>query len=395
MQLPLTRLGQVIAHRKAFITIDDTQTYMRCRVQSYGKGIVLRDIVAGTDIKTKQQQVCLSGEFLVAEIDAKVGGFGIVPPELDGAVVSSHYFLFTLDETQIDQRYLSFYVRTPEFQDQVTAKGSTNYAAIRPQHVLDYLIPLPPLDEQRRIVAHLDALTEQITAARGLRQGAVEEAEALLNSVKNDVFSDEYVASFPSILLGDVSDIRSGVTLGRKLVGDTISLPYLRVANVQDGYLDLDEVREVEVLTSEFDKWQLQFGDILLTEGGDWDKLGRGTVWQDEIPNCIHQNHIFRVRVDLEVFDPHFLMALISSPRGKRYFQDASKQTTNLASINQRQLKAFQVLCPPLKEQRLIVEEIEEVGRQVANFKQLQADTTAELDALLPSLLDRAFRGDL
>jgi type I restriction enzyme S subunit len=392
---PLVRLTEVLTHRKTFITIDDTQTYMRCRVQSYGKGVVLRDIVAGADIKTKQQQVCRAGEFLVAEIDAKVGGFGIVPPDLDGAVVSSHYFLFTLDETQIDQRYLKYYVRTPEFQDQVTAQGSTNYAAIRPQHVLEYVIPLPPLDEQQRIVAHIDVLAEQITAARGLRQCAVEEAEALLNAVKNDVFSDEYVASFPSILLGDVSDIRSGVTLGRKLVGDTISLPYLRVANVQDGYLDLAEVKEVEVLASEFDKWQLQFGDILLTEGGDWDKLGRGTVWQDEIPNCIHQNHIFRVRVDLEAFNPHFLMGLISSPRGKRYFQDASKQTTNLASINQRQLKAFQVFCPPLEEQRIIVEEIEEVGRQVAYFKRLQADTTVELDALLPSLLDRAFRGEL
>jgi len=97
----------------------------------------------------------------------------------------------------------------------------------------------------------------------------------------------------------------------------------------------------------------------------------------------------------LEEFDPQFMMALISSPRGKRYFQDASKQTTNLASINQRQLKAFQVFCPPLEEQRLIVEEIEEVGRQVAYFKRLQADTAAELDALLPSLLDQAFRGEL
>src|SRR5207237_4668412 len=139
--------------------------------------------------------------------------------------------------------------------------------------------------------------------------------------------------AWPLSKLCDVADIRSGVTLGRKLCGPTVRLPYLRVANVQDGHLDLREVKEVDVLADEREKWRLQPGDILLTEGGDWDKLGRGTVWRGEIPNCIHQNHIFRVRVKPSEFDPRFLAAFIASPYGKRYFQAASKRTTNLASI--------------------------------------------------------------
>jgi type I restriction enzyme S subunit len=109
----------------------------------HAKGIVLRDVISGLDIKTKKQQVCRAGEFLVAEIDAKVGGFGVIPPDLDGAIVSSHFFLFEINEDVLCKRFLDYFVRTPAFRDQVSAQGSTNYAAIRPTHVLEYKIPLP------------------------------------------------------------------------------------------------------------------------------------------------------------------------------------------------------------------------------------------------------------
>lgn len=114
-------------------------------MQLHVQGIVLRDSVVGAEIKTKKQQVCKAGEFLVAEIDAKVGGFGIVPIELNDSIVSGHYFLFAVDDTKLNRRFLDFYSRTPDFRDQVAAQGSTNYAAIRPKDVLGYTIPLPPL----------------------------------------------------------------------------------------------------------------------------------------------------------------------------------------------------------------------------------------------------------
>jgi type I restriction enzyme S subunit len=120
------RLGEVLRHRKVFITIDDLETYKRPRVQLHAQGIVLRDEVPGALIKTKKQQVCREGDFLVAEIDAKVGGFGIVPHELDGAIVSGHYFLFMIDEARLDRRFLGWYLKTPAFRDQVEAQGSTN-----------------------------------------------------------------------------------------------------------------------------------------------------------------------------------------------------------------------------------------------------------------------------
>lgn len=388
-------LEKLIKYRKEFIEIDELRTYKRCRVQLHAQGLVLRDTVQGTEIKTKKQQVCRTGEFLVAEIDAKIGGFGIVPESLDEAIVSSHYFLFEINDALLERRFLDFFIRTPAFRDQVSAQGSTNYAAIRPKDVLGYKIPLPPIQEQRRIVARIEELAGKIGEARGLRSQAVKETGALVASGKNTLFSSEFAERWQSVTLGEVADIRAGVTLGRILKGSTIRLPYVRVANVQDGYLDLKSIKEVEIIESEWEKWQLQPGDILLTEGGDWDKLGRGTVWRGEIPNCIHQNHIFRVRINPNEFDPIYLSALIGSPYGKAYFQSVSKQTTNLATINRRQLNAFVVYKPPVPEQRRIVAYLDDLQAKVDTMKRLREEVIAELDALLPSILDKAFKGEL
>lgn len=391
------KMGDFLKHRSEFFTIDDFQEYKRVRVQLHGRGIIQRDSITGSQVKTKKQQAAKAGEFLVAEIDAKVGGFGIVPPELDGAIVSSHYFLFEIDESVCLKEWLDYFVRGGLLTEQVTARGSTNYAAIRPHHVLDFEVPLPSLPEQRRIVGRIEELAGKVEEARRLRVAAAGEAGLLLQSAKQTLFDPEDMQTqhWTEYALGDIAEIRSGVTLGRILSGSTIKLPYLRVANVQDGYLDLEEIKEVEIRETEFDKWQLERGDILLTEGGDWDKLGRGTVWEEEIPNCIHQNHIFRLRVDQTVFDPYFLLALISSPYGKTYFQGASKQTTNLASINQRQLKAFTVYKPSYERQQQIVSYLQDLQSKLAKLREMQELTQTELDALIPAILDKAFKGEL
>jgi len=179
---PVVPLGAVLRHRKEFITIDDTLQYKRCRVQLHAKGVLLRDIVSGADIKTKKQQVCRTDEFLVAEIDAKMGGFGLVPDELAGAVVSSHYFLFEIDQSRVEARYLDHYCRTERFRAQVEAQGTTNYAAIRPADVLVYTIPLPPPAEQRALVACLDALVEKSRQVEVHLDAAERDAERLLRA---------------------------------------------------------------------------------------------------------------------------------------------------------------------------------------------------------------------
>lgn len=171
-------LGDVAAHRNEFFDIDELEEYKRCRVRLHAQGVELRDRVPGALIETKAQQRCRPADFLVAEIDAKAGGYGIVPETLDGAFVSSHYFLLEADRRVLDPRFLGYVGRSRYFAEQVKARGSTNYAAIRPSHVLGYKIPLPPLAEQQRIVAHLDAIESRLTRAQKFREESAAERQA-------------------------------------------------------------------------------------------------------------------------------------------------------------------------------------------------------------------------
>ncbi|MCV2864421.1 restriction endonuclease subunit S [Albidovulum sediminicola] len=156
--------------------------------------------------------------------------------------------------------------------------------------------------------------------------------------------------------LSEVATVQTGLAMGKAVNSEALELPYLRVANVQDGHLDLEVIKTVTVSPSDVDRFSLQPGDVLFTEGGDFDKLGRGTVWRGEIPNCLHQNHVFAVRPSPSKLLPEFLAALASSAHGRRYFQLSSKQSTNLASINSTQLKEFPVPLPSLDLQRKITE---------------------------------------
>ena len=135
--------------------------------------------------------------------------------------------------------------------------------------------------------------------------------------------------------------------------------PYIRVANVQTSRLDLRIIKTVAVPPSEILGSELRPGDVLMTEGGDIDKLGRGCVWQGEIEGCLHQNHIFAVRPDKSRLLSNYLMALMASRLGRIYFQMTAKQTTNLASTNSTTLGAFPLVLPEVKEQEQILGAIE------------------------------------
>lgn len=163
--------------------------------------------------------------------------------------------------------------------------------------------------------------------------------------------------SWPQVVLHDIAHVQTGLSKSENRTGPSIKRPYLRVANVQDGHLDLSEIKEIEVPANQLERFILQNGDILLTEGGDFDKLGRGCMWRNEIPDCVHQNHIFAVRIiDTNTILPEFLALQVQSPDSRNYFLSCAKQTTNLASINSSQLKRLPILLPPLDEQRKIVD---------------------------------------
>ncbi len=188
MKWKSTALGEVMRHRKGSITIDDTTSYKLCRVQLHRRGVVLRQNLTGAAISTKKQQVCKAGDFLVAEMDAKVGGYGFVPAELDGAIVSSHYYLFEVDSEKLHPEYLEVVSQAEILQQQIVAKGSTNYSSIRPGSVLEWQIPLPEdLEVQKQIARNFRAvqsklsvvcaeITQQQSLLAKLKQAILQEA---------------------------------------------------------------------------------------------------------------------------------------------------------------------------------------------------------------------------
>lgn len=204
---PRVPLGSFSRHRTEPIFIDDRTRYKRCRVQLHARGIVLRDLVDGVAIDTKKQWIARADDFLVAEIDAKVGGYGMVPPELDGAIVSSHYFLFEPDLNQVIPEWIGLYCKTPEFFDQVAARGSTNYSAIRPKAVQAFRFPLPPLDEQKRIVTKVQEAMGALDRAAAFHAQNVADFDRLLISLahRDDLTEDQKrERGWRKLRLGDV-----------------------------------------------------------------------------------------------------------------------------------------------------------------------------------------------
>ena len=196
----------------------------------------------------------------------------------------------------------------------------------------------------------------------------------------------------PQNRLDGVSEIKSGIAKGKKY-GDTqlVEVPYIRVANVQAGYLKLGKIKTLLVRAEEIERYSLNSDDILMTEGGDIDKLARGAIWPGEISPCIHQNHVFRVRVDRKKMLPEYFAALLKTDFARKYFLRAAKKTSNLASINKTQLSAFLVPTPEVELQKEFANRIKAV--RALETKQKQAAQDAE--DLFQSLLQRAFKGEL
>ncbi|MDN3474466.1 restriction endonuclease subunit S [Pseudoalteromonas sp. APC 3355] len=190
--------------------------------------------------------------------------------------------------------------------------------------------------------------------------------------------------------LVNVAEIRTGVAKGKKGLKDPIEVPYLRVANVQDGHIDLTEVKTIAIERHQLERYSLKSGDVLMTEGGDFDKLGRGDVWQGQIQPCLNQNHVFAVRVDSKYLEPYYLAALSGSHYGKTYFLSCAKRSTNLASINSTQLKEFPVLIPPLVEQRKISKILSTWDKAIRTTERLIDNGKQQKKALMQQLLTRA-----
>lgn len=394
---PLVALGEVVRHRKEFIQIDDLASYKRCRVKLHAQGIVLRDTVPGAEIKTKKQQVCRAGEFLVAEIDAKVGGFGIVPGVLDGAIVSSHYFLFMINEAGLDHRFLEFFSRTPAFRDQVTAQGSTNYAAVRPAEILGYQVPLPPLPEQRRIVARIEALAAKIEEARALRQQAADESRQLMEAEEWKVWPDEHIATAVPL-----ESVTTYLARGRQSQQGESNLFLIKTQHVQMGKYIPTMMRLANEAAAKVAPDALVRPDDILIACSAAGCLGRVAYVEAMSRPASTDTHVAIARANVAMVLPRYLYAYLRGAHGQVQLRSREKGDWTrekigfrFTELNLADLRRVPVPVPSLPDQHRIVAYLDGLQAKVDALMQLQSETAAELDALLPAILDKAFKGEL
>lgn len=253
------------------------------------------------------------------------------------------------------------------------------------------------VEEQRRIAAALKLADEAIQKARTELSAAQDLLKSLLKTLfdlgvgaSQGLHRSKWItcpAHWTIRPLKKIATVQSGFTMGRDLSrAETVEVPYVTVVNVQDGRFDLTSIASIEIKREELTTDTLKYGDILMTEGGDRDKLGRGGMWRCEVDPCTYQNHIFRVRLEQD-YRPELFHYLIQSYRAKNYFYAHAKQTSNLCTINSRELKNWPVAIPPVAEQERMIELLEAAGRTCSALQNAVATSLDTKRSLLQNLL--------
>lgn len=388
-------LGSVPAHwgllraKRLFREVDERSTTGKEELLSVSHltGVTPRSLKTVTMFMAESNvghKVCRPGDLVINTLWAWMAALGVTRHT---GIVSPAYGVYRpTDGGGILPAYANHLLRTPlyaaEYQRRSTGVNSSRLR-LYPEQFLRVPVLLPPPDEQAAIVRFLDwangRLERAIRAKRKVIALLTEQKQAIVRHAVTRGF-DVQVGLKPSGVrwLGDipqhwsllplksVCEVQSGITLGKDYGGQTLhEYPYLRVANVQADRVDLGVVKSIQVTMEEAARSMLRAGDVLMTEGGDADKLGRGCVWDARIDPCLHQNHVFAVRPDQSRLEPRYLAALMGTSYGRAYFESTAKQTTNLASTNKTKIRMFGVLLPPVDEQRTILARLDEQTRPV------------------------------
>jgi type I restriction enzyme S subunit len=326
----------------------------------------------------------LPGDLVISKIRVAQGSLCVVPDDLDHLAVSAEYPVYAVDHAKVRAEFVRLVVRTAAFQQRVSRlrSGNTTKARIRPAQFEALHIPVPVLEEQDALIA---TYTEALTRAAKLEQEAQANERAgwqafetalgvappvpLLDrpvfvarfkdverwsheGVLRSLTQTPAASNVPTVPLGQRGKVSYGIQKSPANRPSTHARPYLRVANVQRGVLDLREIKYINVPDEEMPKLRLEIGDVLLCEGNSPDLVGRGAIWRGEIADCVHQNHVLRVRLDQSKLLPEFVLAVINSSHGQAYFRSKAKRTTNLASINSKEVAGLPVPDIAIDQQR-------------------------------------------
>lgn len=384
-------------------------------------GLSHRDMSSKLEVKGKLF-FAHANDVVYSKIDARNGAIGIVPESMPRVAFSSEYPIYEVDKAIALPEYVKLLFRMSSFRERINSliSGASGRKRVEPSTLESIEVPLPPLATQRAIVAYwqetqdknavaIKTTNEHETAiTRGFLRslGIVEEcavARPKAFAVRWTDVSRWAVSSLVDSLLGldalpksqftfeklgDLSRVSYGIQKSPANRPGLSARPYLRVANVRKGYLDLSEVKEIEVPDSELESYLLKPGDILFVEGnGSRTELGRVGKWSGEIEKCVHQNHLIKVRLDQSRILPDFAMTWFNSDIGRSHFFRAAKSSSGLGTINSNEVRSAPIPLPPLAIQKQLVAEVtaarDHIAAERAAATKLAADTAHEVEQMI------------
>jgi len=329
------------------------------------------------------QRIAEAGDILLS-VRAPVGPTNLA---VERCCIGRGLAAIRADPRRLAPEYLRLYLRQMESTLASMGQGST-FAAIGRAEIASLRIWLPPLAEQHRIV---DLLSRAEGIVR-LRREAQQKAAELIPAIFIDMFGDPGTnpKRWPIEALGNLSEVQGGLQVARGRSGLPLTRPYLRVANVYRGQLDLSEIKTIELTAAELDRTRLQHGDLLVVEGhGNPEEVGRVAMWDGSIEDCTHQNHLIRARPSCDRLLPHYACALLNSAAGRQSLRRAGKTTSGLSTISAGNVRATSVMLPPLELQSAFARNVDGVNA----FGRQQIAALNKAQAALAALLAQSFGG--
>ena len=390
---PKVRLGDVLKRSRDTIEIEPQIEYREVTVKLWGKGIKLRRTILGAEISANKRFKAKTDQFIVSRIDARNGAFGLIPSELNGAVVTTDFPLFNIECDQILPTYLNWLSKTDYFVSmcQQASEGTTNRVRLQEDRFLNLELPFPSLEDQKRIVARIEDLASKAAEAQRLRRQSVDETETLIDSALNTVFGRADLKSF----LTPIAD--ADLLLNRESRNPALGAPddrflYVDISSIGQGPSVLNSAREL--LGREAPsraRRVIHTDDVIFSTVRPYlcaiAKIG------DRLDGQICSTGFAVFSCGLSI-NPDFLLLMLCSP----FFINqcmALSTGAHYPAINDKNLKKVFIVVPPLSEQERIATYLYDLQHKLDTLKQLQTESTAELDVLLPSVLDRAFKGEL
>ena len=372
----IEKLGNIATYLNGY-------AFKPCDWSESGLPIIRIQDLTGTSAKPNYYEKTYDKKYEINEGDVLISwsaSLGVYVWHGRKALLNQHIFKVIFDKIVVDKDFFVYQVEYILKKATALVHGATMQHLTRP--VFNNLpFKLFPIERQQKIALTLNTISTLIND----RQKQLQYLDGLIKSR----FVEMFEASSTDIYnLSEVADIVSGITKGRKLINTPLyEVPYMAVSNVKSGYIDWSTVKTIKASKTEINQYRLKPNDILMTEGGDPDKVGRGAIIKNPPIDCIHQNHIFRVRLNSNRVSPEYFEEYLQSPIARRYFLRAAKQTTGIASINMKQLKNLPVKIPAITLQNQFAAFVQQVDKsRLAVQKSLD-----ELDLLKKSLMQEYF----